>query len=314
MISEFFMPTVIYLMGPTASGKTDLALELATRMPCEIISVDSGMIYRGMDIGTAKPNPEQLILSPHHLIDIIDPGQSYSAGEFRRDALLEIEKIFAKGKIPLLVGGTMLYFRILAKGISPLPPADLELRKKISLVAKEKGWAALHERLRQLDPVSGARISPADTQRIQRALEVYELTGSTLTSLCQANLPQPFPYNILKIALFPVDRIWLSSRISSRLEVMIRAGFISEVETLFAREDLHRDLPSIRAVGYRQVWQYLEGTISYDEMLNQILISTRQLAKRQLTWLRSCKDAHQFDPNNPKLICQILNLMQNTIH
>jgi len=290
------MPTnqVIFLMGPTASGKTALALELAKHIPVEIISVDSALIYRGMDIGSAKPTAAELAAVPHHLIDILDPAQAYSAADFRADALRLIAQIQQRGKLPVLVGGTMLYFKALLDGISPLPEADLQLRTEIEARAAAVGWAALHAELAQVDPVSAARIHPNDPQRINRALEVFQLTGKSLTELTQTK-GEPFPYKVSQFAIAPKERAELHRRIALRFEQMLTQGFEQEVALLKQRADLHPQLPSVRCVGYRQMWDYLDGLVSYDEMVYRGIAATRQLAKRQLTWLRSWSDLYWLD-------------------
>jgi len=290
------MPTnqVIFLMGPTASGKTALALELAKQLPLEIISVDSALIYRGMDIGTAKPTTAELAAVPHHLIDILDPLQAYSAADFRADALRLIAEIQQRGRLPVLVGGTMLYFKALLDGISPLPEADLQLRAELEARAAAVGWAALHAELAQVDPVSAARIHPNDPQRINRALEVYRLTGKSLTELTQTK-GEPFPYEVSQFAIAPTERAELHRRIELRFEQMLAQGFEQEVALLKQRADLHPQLPAIRCVGYRQMWDYLDGLVSYDEMVYRGVAATRQLAKRQLTWLRSWSDLCWLD-------------------
>lgn len=278
-------PLAIFLMGPTASGKTDLAIALRQVLPVEIISVDSALIYKGMDIGTAKPNKAELALAPHRLIDILDPAESYSAMNFHADALREMADITQQGKIPLLVGGTMLYYKALLEGLSPLPSADPEIRAHIETKAEQVGWATLHKVLAQLDPVSGARINPNDSQRINRALEVYYITGKTITELT-AQQGEALPYDLLQFAIAPQDRAVLHQRIEQRFHNMIDLGFEDEVKRLFLREDLHINLPSIRCVGYRQMWEYLQGDISLDEAIFKGICATRQLAKRQITWLR----------------------------
>lgn len=290
------MPTnqVVFLMGPTASGKTALALELAQHLPVEIISVDSALIYRGMDIGSAKPTAAELAAVPHHLIDILDPAQAYSAADFRADALRLITQIQQRGKLPVLVGGTMLYFKALLDGISPLPEADLQLRAEIEARAAAVGWAALHAELALVDPVSAARIHPNDPQRINRALEVYQLTGKSLTELTQTK-GEPFPYKVSQFAIAPKERAELHRRIALRFEQMLAQGFEQEVALLKQRADLHPQLPSVRCVGYRQMWDYLDGLVSYDEMVYRGIAATRQLAKRQLTWLRSWSDLYWLD-------------------
>jgi len=277
---------VVFLMGPTASGKTALALALAERRPVEVISVDSALIYRGMDIGTAKPNSTELAAVPHHLIDIRDPAQAYSAADFRSDALRLIAEIRQRGALPLLVGGTMLYFKALLEGISPLPEANAEIRAGIEAEAAVHGWAVLHQQLAFVDPVSAARIHPNDPQRINRALEVYRLTGRSLTELT-AEKGEPFPYPVCQFAIAPTERAELHRRIELRFAQMLSQGFEHEVQLLKQRTDLHPDLPSIRCVGYRQMWDYLDGLVTYDEMVYRGVAATRQLAKRQLTWLRS---------------------------
>lgn len=274
------------IMGPTASGKTDLALYLAERFPVDIISVDSALIYRGMDIGTAKPSREILARFPHRLIDIRDPRESYSAAEFCADALREIAASLAAGRTPLLVGGTMMYFRSLLHGISPLPRANAQVRARLEALARGDGWAVLHQRLAEVDPAAAQKIHPNDPQRIQRALEVYELTGVPWSVLCRDGEREHFPYVSRRISLEPRDRAALHRRIAERLDAMFAMGFVNEVARLRDRGDLHADLPSLRAVGYRQIWDYLAGYYSEEEMHNRALFASRQLAKRQLTWLR----------------------------
>ena len=282
-------------MGPTATGKTDLALALVSQFPFEIISVDSALVYRGMNIGTAKPSRKILAAVPHHLIDICDPADAYSAGRFRTDALRVMANITARGRVPLLVGGTMLYFRALQRGLSNLPTADAQVRARIEARAQSEGWAVLHAELSRIDPQSAQRIHPNDPQRIQRALEVYELSGRALTE----HFPQlgnELPYQIVKIALIPADRPEIHRRVAQRFEGMMQSGFIEEVKTLRARGDLHFELPSMRAVGYRQAWEFLDGQGNLMHMIERAVIATRQLAKRQLTWLRAEQDAQIFDP------------------
>ena len=282
------LPPAVCLMGPTAAGKTDLAVTLVEQLPMDIISVDSVMVYRGMDIGSAKPDSETLTRAPHRLIDIRDPVEAYSAAQFREDALREMTKISSEGRIPLLVGGTMLYFRALLSGLSSLPSADAEIRTRLEAEAEVEGWASLHRRLADVDADAAARIHPNDPQRIQRALEVYELTGVPLSELQhQQQVDQPLPYRIIKLAVAPAERSVLHQRIAQRFEQMLGEGLVEEVESLRQRGDLHLDLPALRAVGYRQVWEFLEGDIDYTEMVERGIIATRQLAKRQFTWLRS---------------------------
>ena len=278
-------PTALFLMGPTASGKTDLAIQLRQSLPVEVISVDSALIYKGMDIGTAKPSKEELALAPHRLIDICDPSESYSAANFRTDALREMQEIRAQGKIPLLVGGTMLYYKALLEGLSPLPSADEKVRSEIEAKAALIGWAGLHQELSKIDPISAQRINPNDSQRINRALEVFYLTGKTLTELT-AQKGEALPYDILQFAIAPEQREVLHLRIEQRFHKMIELGFQQEVEKLYRRPDLNENLPSIRCVGYRQMWEYLRGDYDHDEMVFRGICATRQLAKRQITWLR----------------------------
>ena len=278
-------PLAIFLMGPTASGKTDLAIQLRQQLPVEVISVDSALIYRGMDIGTAKPSKAELALAPHRLIDICDPAESYSAANFRTDALREMQEISAQGKIPLLVGGTMLYYKALLEGLSPLPSADEKVRSEIEAKAALIGWGGLHQELGKIDPISAQRINPNDSQRINRALEVFYLTGKTLTELT-AQKGEALPYDILQFAIAPEQREVLHLRIEQRFHKMIELGFQQEVEKLYRRSDLNENLPSIRCVGYRQMWEYLRGDYDHDEMVFRGICATRQLAKRQITWLR----------------------------
>ncbi len=278
----------VLLMGPTCSGKSELALRLAAEFPLEIVSVDSALVYRGMDIGTAKPGPGQRAAVPHHLIDICDPAEPYSAGRFQRDANELIGEIRGRGRIPLLVGGTMLYFRALTRGLAPLPEADPGLRERIDQRARQLGWPALHQELAARDPESAARIRPNDAQRIQRALEVQELTGEPLSRLQRA--ARPAGHRFARFALLPCDREELYRRIGLRLEAMLAAGLLDELRGLQARGDLHPDLPSLRAVGYRQLWAHVTGEVDLATALAAAGRATRNLAKRQLTWLRSEPD------------------------
>jgi tRNA dimethylallyltransferase len=305
------LPPAIFLMGPTASGKTDLAVNLVERFNCEIISVDSALVYRGMDIGTAKPDAETLARAPHRLIDIIDPAESYSAARFRDDALREMADIREAGRIPLLVGGTMLYYRALQQGLSQLPEADAELRARIEAEAAEKGWQVLHDRLANVDPESAARIHPNDPQRLSRALEVYELSGQPLSLLWREQQKSALPYRAVKLAVAPTDRPLLHERIALRFDMMLQQGFIEEVEGLYRRGDLHPDLPSIRCVGYRQVWNYLAGEWDKETMRERGIIATRQLAKRQFTWLRSESELTWFDSLDKKLVEKTLKLLDD---
>lgn len=305
-------PLAILLMGPTASGKTDLAVELVRRLPVEIISVDSALVYRGMDIGTAKPGPAVLAEAPHHLIDILDPAEAYSAARFREDALRHMAEITAAGRIPLLVGGTMLYFRALQQGMATLPEADPEVRARLEAEAAEHGWSALHERLAKVDPVSAQRIHPNDPQRLQRALEVFELSGVPLSQLWAMQQADALPYQLIKMAIAPDDRVELHERIALRFRLMLEQGLIEEVEALYQRGDLGPELPSIRCVGYRQVWQYLTGELSRDEMVEKGITATRQLAKRQFTWLRSEENLSWFPTFNPLLIEKVLKFLDDS--
>lgn len=299
------LPPAIFLMGPTASGKTELALELARVLPCELISVDSALIYRGMDIGTAKPSRETLAEFPHRLIDIRDPVESYSVAEFRDDALAAMADISARGHIPLLVGGTMLYFKALLEGLADMPSADPALRAELEARAATEGWAVLHAELAALDPESAARIHPNDPQRLIRALEVYRLSGLTMTDLRRRQLAQNpafdssgaghLPYTVAQLAMAPAQRHILHERIASRFQHMLEQGFVEEVEALYRRDDLHEELPSMRAVGYRQVWAYLEGRLSREQLSARGVAATRQLAKRQFTWLRGWSGLHWLD-------------------
>ncbi|WP_342243597.1 tRNA (adenosine(37)-N6)-dimethylallyltransferase MiaA [Pseudomonas sp. OTU5201] len=299
------LPPAIFLMGPTAAGKTDLALALAQTLPCELISVDSALIYRGMDIGTAKPDKATLAEFPHRLIDIRDPAESYSAADFRADALAAMKEITARGKIPLLVGGTMLYYKALLEGLADMPSADPAVRAELEARAARDGWEALHRELAVVDPESATRIHPNDPQRLTRALEVYKVSGLTMTAHRQRQAAQNMagntpgtaylPYTVAHLAIAPAQRQVLHERIAQRFRLMLEQGFIDEVEALRRRSDLHAGLPSIRAVGYRQAWDYLDGVLTRAEMEERGIIATRQLAKRQFTWLRSWSDLHWLD-------------------
>lgn len=295
-------PLAILLMGPTASGKTQLAIELVQRFPCDILSVDSAMVYRGLDIGTAKPGAAEQAAAPHRLIDICEPTECYSAARFRADALREMAEIAARGRVPLLVGGTMLYFRALQKGLSPLPEADAAIRARLDAEAAEQGWAALHRRLARIDPAAAARIHPHDPQRIQRALEVFELTGQPLSRLQQAGgSGLALPYRLLKLLRLPGDRARLHARIAQRFHGMLANGFEQEVRALWARGDLHPELPAMRSLGYRQMLKYLLGEYTYAEMKSRGIIATRQFAKRQYTWLRTETRGHPLTDADPPL-------------
>ncbi|WP_250512233.1 tRNA (adenosine(37)-N6)-dimethylallyltransferase MiaA [Caballeronia sp. INDeC2] len=280
---------VACLLGPTASGKTAAALAFAARHPVEIVSVDSALVYREMDIGTAKPSDAERAAAPHHLIDIIDPAESYSAAQFRADALRLVGEIVARGNVPLLVGGTMLYYKALTQGLNDLPTADADVRAALDADAARDGWPALHARLATVDPQTAARLAPNDSQRIQRALEIFMLTGQPMSTLLAAPRTQHVdaPYRFVPIALEPSDRAVLHARIAARFDAMLAQGFIDEVKRLRARGDLDLSMPSMRCVGYRQAWEYLDGATSYDEMRDKGIFATRQLCKRQLTWLRA---------------------------
>jgi len=298
-------PRVICLMGPTAAGKTPLAVKLVQNFPCEIISVDSAMVYKHMDIGTAKPDAEILKIAPHRLINLVDPSEAYSAGRFRVDALEAIEEIIAQGKIPLLVGGTMLYFRVLQQGIASLPKADTAIRAALTLRAKENGWSALHAELACIDPQAAERINVNDAQRIQRALEVFQLSGKTISALQAADTNSLSTYEMINLAITPEDRARLHERIALRFQQMLDLGFMAEVECLYKRADLSPQLPAIRSVGYAQAWDYLAGSLSHDDMREKAIAATRQLAKRQLTWLRSWQALEWFDSEADTLYEQI---------
>ena len=288
------LPKAIFLMGPTASGKTDLAIALTKHLPCEIISVDSALIYRGMDIGSAKPTAAEMADAPHRLVDIIDPAMSYSAADFRADALKHMQAITDAGKIPLLVGGTMLYFKVLLEGLSPMPTSVPLIRQAIEAEAKLRGWESLHQELSLYDPQSAARLHPNDGQRVCRAVEVYRSSGRTLTELT-AEKGEALPYEVLQFAIAPTDKAILHERIEHRFQLMIDAGFEDEVRALHRRDDLNLDLPSMRCVGYRQMWEYIDGKLEHDEMIFRGVVATRQLAKRQMTWLKGWQDLTWLD-------------------
>lgn len=305
-------PPAIFLMGPTASGKTDLAVRLVQSLPCEIISVDSALIYKDMDIGTAKPDADLLKIAPHRLIDIIDPAESYSVAGFCQDALREMQDISSQGKVPLLVGGTMMYYRALYQGLSELPSANESIRQQIETDAASLGWPAMHDRLAKIDPESATRIHPNDPQRLQRALEVYEITGKTLTQHFQEQGQSDFPYHVVQLAIAPAERAVLHQRIEQRFQQMLELGFIQEVEGLLARGDLHLDLPSMRSVGYRQALKFLMGDYTYDDMVDKAVIATRQLAKRQLTWLRSNSKVDWYESGDSGLFSQVLKKLESS--
>lgn len=306
---------VVCLLGPTASGKTAAALALAADAPVEIISLDSALVYREMDIGTAKPTPEELAAAPHHLIDIIDPVESYSAAQFVTDAERLIGEIRARGNVPLIVGGTMLYYKALTQGLNDLPQADPAVRAELDQLAAERGWPALHAMLAQVDPVTAARLAPNDAQRIQRALEIHRLSGQPMSALLARQAEgRTFAgaadqrYRV--IALEPSDRLALHARIAQRYDAMLANGFIDEVRRLRTREDLHPGLPSIRCVGYRQVWEYLDGECDFDTMRERGIAATRQLCKRQLTWLRSTPERLVVDCLAPGYVDEVRKLAE----
>lgn len=282
-------------MGPTASGKTAVGLELARALPCEIVSVDSALVYKDMDIGTAKPDAPTLRAFPHHLVNVIEPHESYSAARFRDDALTAMREITERGNIPLLVGGTMLYFKALLEGMNELPEADPAIRLVIDTMARERGWPAVHAKLKEVDPATAERLEPTDAQRVQRALEIYYVTGKTMGELLQKPRYVYFPYNAIKIALVPGDRAVLHHRIEQRFDEMLDRGLVEEVRKLREEYALEASMPSMRCVGYRQVWQHLEGQLDRDELRSHGVAATRQLAKRQLTWLRSTPGLTLFD-------------------
>ena len=294
MSEKSFDPAIIALMGATATGKTNLAVEIVQRFPVELISVDSALIYQQMDIGTAKPNTETLSVAPHFLINILDPTQNYSAWDFVTDTRSLIREITQRGNTPLLVGGTMMYFNALEWGLNQLPPADQNIRDKIEREAKTIGWAEMHRKLAEVDPQTASRIKPNDSQRIQRALEVYEISGKPLSAL-QSPKREEYQGKIMKIILSADDRVSLHARIERRFNDMLAEGFIDEVSGLKARGDLNLSMPSMRCVGYRQVWQYLDGELKKTEMIDKAVAATRQLAKRQITWLRKQSQNNSFD-------------------
>lgn len=304
---------VIFLMGPTCSGKTALAVELVRRLPLDIVSVDSALVYRGLEIGAARPDAETLAVAPHRLLGFRDPAEPYSAADFREDALREIQAIHARRRIPLLVGGTMLYFRTLVTGLADLPAADANTRADIEAEASRLGWPAMHDKLAEVDPATAARLKPNDSQRIQRALEVWLLTGEPLASLHARDTSVPlsdighgptpaFPYTFQSLAVAPCSRAELHDRIARRFRQMLDDGLVEEVAQLKRRPDLTRELPAIRSVGYRQVWDYLEGNCEYETMIERGIVATRQLAKRQFTWLRRWPELTWLDSDTPDLV------------
>lgn len=307
-------PTIIAIMGPTASGKTAAALDIAQKIPSEIISVDSALVYREMDIGTAKPTQEELASVPHHLIDIIDPSQTYSVAQFREDTLRLITEIRQRGKLPLLVGGTMLYFKGLTSGLDDLPGANPEIRAKLDEEAAQIGWPGMHAILASLDPVTADRLKPNDSQRIQRALEIIELTGKPLSELHSGQQARSLPFNIIPIALEPSDRSKLHERIALRFDQMLKDDLlIEEVRKLRERGDLHSGMPSMRCVGYRQTWQYLDGEFDRKALREKGIAATRQLAKRQLTWLRSMPERISIDCLSPNALKDIMTNVGNAL-
>ncbi len=299
-------------MGPTASGKTSLAVELVKHLPLEIVSVDSAMVYRGMDIGTAKPTREVLEIAPHRLIDICDPTESYSAGRFRRDAMTAIEEIRENNRIPILVGGTGLYFRSLEQGFSDLPSTDPALRTRLAQIMRERGSPALHAELSRVDPVSAERLHPNDSQRIQRALEVYEITKTPLSVFIAEGRLGALPHKVIKLALAPSDRRIIRERSRQRFIRMLDNGLVDEVRGFFEQENMHEGLTSMRMVGYRQVWSYLADCLSYSEMQERAVIATRQLAKRQLTWLRTEDNTTWFDSSRADIAQVVIEFLRNS--
>ena len=313
MTGESKEPPAILLMGPTASGKTDVALAIARALPCEIVSVDSAQVYKGMDIGTAKPDRETLQAFPHHLIDVIEPHETYSAARFRDDALAVMREIAERRRIPLLVGGTMLYFQALVEGLNELPPADPMVRLVIDTMAQEQGWAGVHAKLKEVDPATAARLDPNDAQRIQRALEIFYITGKTMGELLQKPRYVYFPYRAVKIALVPEDRALLHERIEQRFQQMLKNGLVAEVERLREEYGLDATMPSMRCVGYRQSLQHLDGALGLEQLLEDGVAATRQLAKRQLTWLRSMQDAMVFDCFAERLAERVIEHVQHEL-
>ena len=299
------LPPAIFLMGPTASGKTAAAVELMQHLPVEIISVDSALVYRDMDIGTAKPDAATLAVAPHHLLDIIDPTEVYSAARFRADALALMADITARGRVPLLVGGTMLYFKALREGLSDLPQADAATRAQIEVEAAQQGWPALHAELAQLDPDTAARLQPTDAQRIQRALEVVRLSGQPMSALLRGKRDAALPYQVQAFALIPPDRAVLHAAIAVRFDAMLAQGLVEEVRSLRDKYPLNADMPAMRCVGYRQVWSYLDGEYGWDEMRDRGIYATRQLAKRQLTWLRGMAGVKALEAGRANVVEQI---------
>ncbi|HBM29076.1 MAG TPA: tRNA (adenosine(37)-N6)-dimethylallyltransferase MiaA [Halomonas sp.] len=305
-------PWAIFLMGPTAAGKTDAAIALHERLGHELISVDSAMVYQGMDVGSAKPSAAELARAPHRLIDIRDPADPYSAADFREDALREMRQISAAGQVPLLVGGTMLYYKRLVEGVANLPAADAAIRERLENQRQQEGLIGLHRTLAEVDPPSAARIHPNDPQRLMRALEVFYASGRPMSELWAEQRPETFPWRVLSVALAPQDRKVLHQRIALRFESMLAEGLIDEVAALKKRDDLHIDLPSMKSVGYRQVWEYLNGAYDRDELVSRGVIATRQLAKRQLTWLRSWPSLTWIDSQQPDALDKLLKFVRES--
>jgi len=304
------LPPAIFLMGPTASGKTALSVQLAQTLGGEIISVDSALVFKGMDIGTAKPNLEERAGIPHYLIDILEPWQAYSTGQFRHQALSLMKDITERGKIPILVGGTQLYFNALFNGLAVLPVANLDIRRQLDTDLIQFGKEALHQRLADIDPQAAARIHPNDPQRVQRALEVYEISGQSLSSFFKSQVDNELPYQAIKLIIAPTDRKILHDIIAQRFRAMLAQGFVEEVQGLYQRGDLTELMPSMRAVGYRQVWAYLQGIDDFDTMTEKAIIATRQLAKRQFTWLRRVTDAISLESGQENLLSDVIAFMK----
>ncbi|MFK5948281.1 MAG: tRNA (adenosine(37)-N6)-dimethylallyltransferase MiaA [Methylococcales bacterium] len=307
------LPSAIFLMGPTASGKTELAIQLAHKINAEIISVDSVLVYKGLDIGTAKPTLAERQGIPHHLIDILDPAQAYSTGQFRKSALALMSEIKRREKIPILTGGTMLYFNALINGLAELPEADSEIRKTLDNELAEKGKQAMHDRLKSIDPEAANRIHPNDPQRVQRALEVYQISGKPLSQFFKEAQQHSIPYNPIKLIVSPENRQLLHAKIAQRFNLMVEKGLVNEVSTLYNRGDLTVDLPAMRAVGYRQAWSYIAGEYGLDMMIEKGIIATRQLAKRQFTWLRRETDAIQFDSAETNLVENVFDKIKQQL-
>lgn len=305
-------PWAIFLMGPTAAGKTDTAMALHERLGHELISVDSAMVYRGMDIGSAKPSAAELARAPHRLIDIRDPSEPYSAADFREDALQEMRQISAAGRVPLLVGGTMLYFKRLVEGVANLPAADAAIRQRLEAIRQNEGLAALHRILAEVDADSAQRIHPNDPQRLMRALEVYYVSGRPMSELWAEQQPETFPWRVMSIALAPSDRQLLHNRIAVRFKTMLAEGLIDEVAALKQRSDIHLGLPAMKSVGYRQVWEHLDGKYDENELIERGVIATRQLAKRQLTWLRSWPSLTWVDSQQPDVLDKVLKFVRES--